>query len=257
MRVTCVLASRHSEIYETDLVEHAEFSRKPIERIAFVMFLFFVGLLFFQRVYSTLEMGDFAAFYCGGAAVRAHIDPYQIASLHACENRVVGVFHHNLFPGQTIPAPFPPFALAIFALFSFVSPAPACYLWLALTASCYAVVVLTIRRMCTMKLPAIVAASAIPLMLIAFPMGQLTLPIFALLVSAAHAWRRGYVLRAVIPALGTLISPTLGGPYMSYLSVVRSCGTDAAAHRRPAHRALKLHDYAVGSHKILSLYIAS
>lgn len=217
MRFIYVLASRHfttygPKTYDDKLPKAGKTGLRINGRLAFLAFSFVIGLLLVQHIYDALSMGEFSAYYCGGAALRNHLDPYQISSLHACEDSVVGVFHHNLFPGQTLPVMLPPFGLAVFSLISFMPPAAAGYFWLLVMTLSYAAILMMVWRASDMPAYAIAAATAIPILLVSLPTGQVALPLFALLLLAASAWRSGHVGAAVCAALGTLISPALGLP---------------------------------------------
>ena len=52
---------------------------------------------------------DFSAFWCAGRAVLQGADPYLDSSLHACETGA------GLVPALTIPVPYPPYAMLLFA----------------------------------------------------------------------------------------------------------------------------------------------
>jgi hypothetical protein len=219
MRFTRAIASRHYIIYGPQTFEHFDDSANPFEYMMFLAFAGCIGLLLLWRIATSMQLGDFSAFYCGGSALRQHLDPYQIASLRSCENSVVGVFHHQLFAGQTIPAPFPPVVLGAFAALSYMPVAIACWVWLAVTGLAYLSIVRSARLLSGFSSFGVVGATSLPLMLVAYPLGQLTLPVLALLLLAAQAWREGRSISAALFALGTLCSPSIGIPVGAILLV--------------------------------------
>lgn len=83
---------------------------------------------------------DFVAFWCGGSDVLARRNPYLDVALHACE------ISHGLMPGLTVPVPYPPYLLPLFALFS-VLPMPASFaLWSLLSLVCCALSTVALSR---------------------------------------------------------------------------------------------------------------
>ena len=60
------------------------------------------------------KMYDFRAFYCAGRATAMRADPYREQPLHACERRSTTLGVPRDPADTTVPAPFPPFVLALF-----------------------------------------------------------------------------------------------------------------------------------------------
>jgi hypothetical protein len=58
---------------------------------------------------------DFRAFYCAGSAVDARRDPYRVQPLWACELAALRSNGLPLGDARVMPAPLPPYALALFA----------------------------------------------------------------------------------------------------------------------------------------------
>jgi hypothetical protein len=67
---------------------------------------------------DTYLMGDFRAFYCAGGAIAQHANPYLEEPLHRCERVAGPPAVPSFLRGVTLPAPLPPFALALFVPFS-------------------------------------------------------------------------------------------------------------------------------------------
>jgi hypothetical protein len=72
---------------------------------------------------------DFRAFYCGGASVDAGRDPYRTQPLLACELAVLRANSLPLGDRQVIPAPLPPYALALFGLLAHLPFLAASMIW--------------------------------------------------------------------------------------------------------------------------------
>src|SRR5580704_3140313 len=71
------------------------------------------------------QLYDFADFYCAGAALNDHADPYRYEPLHRCEHTVNATEAYRRDPARAVPAPlpaydFPPFMLAARFNFSLV-----------------------------------------------------------------------------------------------------------------------------------------
>jgi hypothetical protein len=77
-------------------------------------------------------LGDFHAFWCAGSAIAHGADPYRAAALAACEHASAPWGLYSAPAGLAVPAPLPPYALALFALLSQLPfPLAAC-VWFAL-----------------------------------------------------------------------------------------------------------------------------
>ena len=152
---------------------------------------------------------DFDAFYCGGRAVASHQDPYRESPLNACERQVE--FRGPIVSGATIPAPLPPFALALFSPLSRL-PAEAAYRWftvVSLLALCIATVLLS--RLADAPIILVLAAIA-PSAYDDLLKGQPVPLIFLALVAAGWWLRHERVHLAALAAASTLIEPHIGIP---------------------------------------------
>ncbi|GAC1405385.1 MAG: hypothetical protein NVSMB64_10150 [Candidatus Velthaea sp.] len=78
---------------------------------------------------------DFLAFWCGAKAVLAGANPYLNQPLHACELTHAPAFFLQ-YPNVTVPAPLPPYALALFAPLALVPYVLARGLWWAFIVVC-------------------------------------------------------------------------------------------------------------------------
>jgi hypothetical protein len=74
---------------------------------------------------------DFRTFYCGGQVLAAGFDPYHVEPMLTCQRVVLAEGGLRLNAAHVLPAPLPPYALALFALFAKLPFALATELWLA------------------------------------------------------------------------------------------------------------------------------
>ena len=156
-------------------------------------------------------MIDFRAYYCASLAQRHGENPYYARSLTACEHATPAPFYRP--PARvTVPAPYPPYALAMFHPLSFVPFAAAAVLWwlvlvLAVLLSAYA-----LARVADQ--PAIVAWSALALSLglASLTAGNvLPLSVAAIVVAALLAQRERYVAAAIALAVA-MVEPQIALP---------------------------------------------
>ena len=98
------------------------------------------GVVVFSVVYPIQFVGlDFQSFWCGGAVLLAHANPYLNQPLHACEAAHSPVFF-SAYPNATIPVPLPPYAIALLAPLSLIPfPLARGLWWIVLAAAAYAV----------------------------------------------------------------------------------------------------------------------
>lgn len=83
---------------------------------------------------------DFVAFWCAGAALVHHKNPYLDESLHGCN------VAHGLIGSLTLPVAHPPYVLPLFALFSLLPVPPAFALWSLLSLVCCALSTVALSR---------------------------------------------------------------------------------------------------------------
>jgi len=65
----------------------------------------------------TYVMGDFRAFYCAGAVIAQHANPYLEEPLRGCEAQAGPPAEPTFLRPVALPAPLPPYALALFVPF--------------------------------------------------------------------------------------------------------------------------------------------
>lgn len=88
-----------------------------------------IGAAIFSIAYPIDHIGlDFNAFWCAAKTLQMHGNPYLNQPLHACEAMNVPAFF-AANPNVTVPAPLPPYALALLAPLALVPFAYARALW--------------------------------------------------------------------------------------------------------------------------------
>ena len=99
-----------------------------------------LGAAYFSIRYPTQFVGgDIQAFWCGGAMLLLHANPYVNQPLHACE-ALHSLRFYAAYPNVTTPAPLPPYALALFAPLSLIPyPQARTLWWIMLVIAAFAV----------------------------------------------------------------------------------------------------------------------
>ncbi len=114
---------------------------------------------------------DFNTFYCAGAALGRHADPYLAEPLGACERRAMTPQLVHVGPGVAMPAPLPPYALAPFVLLARVPYLWAIAIWSIVILLATWATLFAMRRLTGMTLPALVAIFGLGT-LVALELGQ-------------------------------------------------------------------------------------
>ncbi len=178
---------------------------------------------------------DFRAFYCAGAAVAAHRDPYLTEPLRSCENVLRG-FPSGRGLAFAIPAPLPGYSLAPLALLSLLPYPAATALWTALLLASFALTAILLGRLCTRRIETIVAALALATALDVY-VGQPVPIVCAAVVAAAFLASRGRDRSAAFAAALAMLEPNIGLPACLALFIARprsravlaACGAFLAA----------------------------
>lgn len=147
-------------------------------------------------------LGDFRAFYCGGSLVLHGADPYASGPLLRCEQTPAPFGLHSAREAD-LPAPFPGYALAAFAVFSLLPYPVAAAAWFLLLLVCTTLACIFLGRLCDRPAFAAFAFIAVAFSVAVIPYGELAPIILAALTGGALALRRG-VNTASVLALGVL-----------------------------------------------------
>jgi len=198
------------------LAREATASRRSHASIAAaVLAVSFVVLPIGAQLYGDRAAGwlgvDARAYYCAATLLREGKDPYAAAPLHDCERDTPAPYYR---PPQrvTVPAPYPPYALALFAPLTALPFADATVAWwilLALATLCAAYALAAVTRV-----PFAIAWAALALAaaLTTFSAGNaLPIALAALLLAALAVVRKSYV-GAAVAAMLAMVEPHIGLP---------------------------------------------
>jgi hypothetical protein len=156
-------------------------------------------------------MVDFRAYYCAALVDRQQNDPYRNQPLHACESTNAAPYFRAK-PRVTIPAPYPPYALAIIAPFTFLPFGTAAVLWYAFMVLCCVIAAVLLAHVTRLPILVTWAALALSLGLESLPSGQVVpLCIAALIAGALLSQRAQWDLTAVVVGLA-MIEPHVALP---------------------------------------------
>ncbi len=163
-------------------------------------------------------MVDFKAYYCASLAQREGNDPYAVQPLHACEGAETAPYYRA--PANvTVPAPYPPYALAFFYPFTLLPFAAAAALWWIALAAAVFVAAYVLARLAGTPALAGWAALVLSLGLTSFAAGNaMPLALAAILVAALCARKERFVAAAAATALA-MIEPQVALPAAAGLFV--------------------------------------
>jgi hypothetical protein len=154
------------------------------------------------------NMVDLAVFYCAGDALRSGKDPYDPATIRACEHRVDrGAAWSN--PQFVMYAPLPPYDFVPYEALARIPWAPAKYAILALIAAAVVATAWALRTVGAPFYPAL-AALALSDGFIGMYLGQLYPFTIALVALSAAALHRDKYAWAGIAGTAALVQPQIG-----------------------------------------------
>lgn len=174
--------------------------------------LAFAALQLLFAAKNHLLLGDYRAFYCGGAALLHGQDPYAASSLYGCERSPQPFGLYRALPGIAVPAPLPGYALLAFVPFAAVPYAISGALWLALLFLSCGVCAVTLARLTKIGTAAAVAVWAVAFSIAVLPYGELASLAIAGLLLMASAMRRGAWYSAAFAGALSAILPHVGLP---------------------------------------------
>ncbi len=106
-----------------------------------------IAFLFFPSAHSHGLARDFNAFYCAGEAVRSGADPYRAEPIGTCERTPKKKGFYTVPEGVTLPAPLPPYDLAVFATIGRLPYEVTTSLWIVLILVSLATTIEAIHRL--------------------------------------------------------------------------------------------------------------
>jgi alpha-1,2-mannosyltransferase len=136
-------------------------------------------------------LGDFRAFSCGGSTLLHGANPYEAGPLLHCEQVPQPFGLHTARDRVDLPAPFPGYALALFAIFALLPYPLAAAAWFVLLLACTALSCAFTARLVDRPPYAVLVLLAVAFSVAVIPYGELAPIIFAALAGGALALRRG------------------------------------------------------------------
>lgn len=153
--------------------------------------VFVVGLGLSDASKHGFFLGDFRAFYCAGVVLGHAQDPYAALPLMRCESVHQPFQLYTAASGLAVPAPFPGYALAFFAIFGVLPYAAAAFLWLVISIVCAVIAGIVLAKLINRPVLGMLLPFCMIYGLVVFPLGQLTSIVLCALVLAAAAIRHG------------------------------------------------------------------
>jgi Glycosyltransferase family 87 len=179
--------------------------------VAILCTLLPVGMQTFADGRAGWAMIDFRAYYCAALEQRTGGEPYFAAPLHACEATTPSPFY-RASRNVTVPAPYPPYALALLAPLTFLPfTAAAVVWWLALLAA-IVVAAWALSLLCERPFLVGYAAFSLSLGLTCFSEGNVMPLSVAAITVAALLCRRGHFAASAVLLAFSMIEPNIALP---------------------------------------------
>jgi hypothetical protein len=169
-------------------------------------------------------MVDFRSYYCAALSERSGKDPYFAQPLHECENQTPSPFFRAK-SNVTVPAPYPPYALAVVYPFTFLPFTKAVTVWASLMALLCVIATVALAAVTRLPLLAAWGAFALSLGLESLPSGQIVPLCIASLLLAAYLVQRGQDAFAALFVAVAMIEPHVALPAAVALLIARPNAT--------------------------------
>ncbi len=148
---------------------------------------------------------NFTAYYCAGAVLNAHADPYLAIPMAACEHRI-------LAGGVVIPAPLPPYALDVFQPLAALPYAVAITVFRVLIVGAILIIAWSLAKLTHFSKAGLALVFLLAGIRLWIPGPEIFPLALAPAVAAALAAERGkYVLASILAALA-MVEPQIGLP---------------------------------------------
>jgi hypothetical protein len=169
---------------------------------------------------------DFDAIYCASRSLSTGANPYDYALLHSCEHATRDWAPSNL----VIPAPLPPYALALLVPIARLPYAQASFVWFVLLIASAVVVIWAIIELTALPLLAVGTPIAIAVLLQSLPTSAFApIPIALLCAAAVALAHERWKLAALLLGLAC-IEPHLALPaFLAAFVLVREMRIPVAA----------------------------
>ncbi len=176
--------------------------------------LFIAGIIALSAAFAAPHLPeqllDFRAFYCAGQVELAGADPYRIHPLHECEQRYRASGLTPMHYGVTVPAPFPGFVLALFALLATLPFWLALVIWEGVACAALGISAVLVARTTNTSLTANAIVLGFPAVVVALQLGQVTPFILLAIAGTASLLQAGRPRTAAVAALAALLEPHVG-----------------------------------------------
>jgi hypothetical protein len=157
--------------------------------------------------HETYFLGDFRAFYCGGAVIAEGADPYREEPLRGCEVHAGPPSEPASMRPVALPAPLPPYALALFVPLGKLPFALAGALYLALQVAAMAVATVLLSRFAGVSNAVLLVVFAAITASVTWFVGQPMPLVFLALAAAALLVRAERWIAASVCAVLATIEP--------------------------------------------------
>jgi hypothetical protein len=161
---------------------------------------------------ATYLMGDFRAFYCAGAALAQHASPYLEEPLRGCEQDAGPPAEPAFLRPVALPAPLPPYALALFVPFARLPFPAAALLYGALLIAAMSAATALYARVTGVSSVLLNVAFAAITATVTYYVGQPVPLVFVALAAAALLARAGRWAPAAACAVAASIEPHVALP---------------------------------------------
>jgi hypothetical protein len=154
---------------------------------------------------------DFRAYYCASVAQRERENPYFAGSLHDCEANAPPPYYRAP-PNVTVPAPYPPYVMALIAPLTLLPFDAAATAWWILIAAAIALGAYALSRVSVQPAAVALGAVGLSLGLTSFSTGNMMpLGLGAILI-AALCVQRGRARLAVVAMTLAMVEPQIALP---------------------------------------------
>ncbi len=168
---------------------------------------------------ATYVMGDFRAFYCAGAAIAQHANPYLEEPLRGCEAHAGPPAEPAFLRPVALPAPLPPYALALFVPFGLLPFPVAAVLYGLLLIAAMAGATALYARVTGVSSTLLNVVFAAITATVTFYVGQPVPLVFLALAAAALFARNGRWAAAGACAVAASIEPHVALPALAGMLV--------------------------------------
>jgi Glycosyltransferase family 87 len=186
-------------------------TRMPAIAVAAICTLVPFGAQFYGDYAGGRLAVDARAYYCAALAQRHHENPYFARSLHECERNARAPYYRPP-PNVTVPAPYPPYVLALLYPLTLLPFGAAVVAWWLLLGIALALAAYALARVA--QQPLLVAWAAIALsagLMSLSPGNMMPLALALLVVAALFAARERFIVAAAATTLA-MIEPHIALP---------------------------------------------